>query len=315
MPQLSPMKKLAYRMMYFQIPFDIYKGNTRQAFDDSVVLYHFAHHLSGQGVVIEQLVGVSIESGAISSVYDLLSQVQIELSAEDLLLLQRLAEKNYTPDIAPMDWNLEKAFWYDEIQRSFTDDGQGNGRPLLRGALFSVNDRAAYVKGFFAGFPDRKETVSNIEGAYNRFGEYQRLKPKTLNEMEAQDLLQVDNLMFMQQISEPAVKKTIEIGWRVRTSQAGLIGTLAILRFEKENGRLPKSWDELLEKGYLKIIPMDPYSDKPLVYKKTDKGFTLYSVGLNFVDDGGIRGTDNNGKPRMWGDHGDRVFWPVEMLD
>jgi hypothetical protein len=171
------------------------------------------------------------------------------------------------------------------------------------------------VRGFLTGFPDRKEAIANIEEAYNRFGEYRSLKPKTLNEIEEQDLLQVDNLMLMQQISEPAVRKTIEIGWRVRTSQAGLIGTLAILRFEKENGRLPKSWDELLEKGYLKIIPMDPYSDKPLVYKKTDKGFTLYSVGLNFVDDGGIRGTDNNGKPRMWGDHGDRVFWPVEMLD
>jgi hypothetical protein len=57
---------------------------------------------------------------------------------------------------------------------------------------------------------------------------------------------------------------------------------------------------------------MDPYSDRPLIYKKTDEGFMLYSVGLNFTDDGGVPGTDKNGKPRMWGDNGDQIFWPVE---
>ena len=106
----------------------------------------------------------------------------------------------------------------------------------------------------------------------------------------------------------------IQIGWRVRASQAGLIGTLAILRFEKENGRLPNDWDELFNKGYLNTIPMDPFSDKPLVYKKTDDGFRLYSVGLNFTDDGGVPGTDKNGKPRQWGENGDEIFWPVNSV-
>ncbi|MHC4951938.1 MAG: hypothetical protein ACYTEU_13295 [Planctomycetota bacterium] len=108
---------------------------------------------------------------------------------------------------------------------------------------------------------------------------------------------------------------SISIGWRIRTGQAGLLGTLAILRFEKENNRLPDNLNELLEKGYLKTLPMDPYSDKPLVYKKTDDGFILYSVGLNFTDEGGVSGTDKNGKPRMWSENGDRIFWPVDSVN
>ena len=112
-----------------------------------------------------------------------------------------------------------------------------------------------------------------------------------------------------------AVKKTIEIGWRVRTSQAGLIGTLAILRFEKENNRLPDDWEELFESGYLKTIPMDPYSDNPLVYRKTDGDFVLYSVGLNFTDDGGVTGKSKSGNEIQWAENGDAVFWPVESVD
>lgn len=311
MPQMQGYKKLAYRMMYFQIPFDIHKGHVKQATEDCIGIYYFSQHLLSQGVAIEQLVGVAIESIAMSSVYDLLSQVDVP--PDDLLRLQQIVAKDYKPDTAPMDWSLEKAFWYDQIQRSFTDDGQGSGRPLPRGILFCVSDRKDYVTGLVTGFPDRKETIANIDRSFDRFDAYRSIKPKTLDEMEGQNLLQADKLTLMQQISEPAIQKTITIGWRVRSGQAGLIGTLSILRFEKETGRWPHNWDELLEKGYLKTIPMDPYSDAPLVYKKTEDSFTLYSIGLNFTDDGGTPGTDKNGKKRQWGEHGDRIFWPVDF--
>jgi hypothetical protein len=309
MPQMTGYKKIVRRMSMFQIPYDIYKGRTHQAVDDCIALYRFARHLLAQGVVIEQLVGVAIEAVARGSVSELLSQS--DLPAENLLRLQLLIEEGYNPGAVPMDWSLEKAFWYDEIQRSFTDDGQGNGRPLLRGTLFAVNDKTDYLTGLITGFPSRKEVIDNINKAYERFDEYRQLKPETLSEMETLNSLEVDKLMFMQQISEPAIRKTMEIGWRSRASQAGLIGTLAILRFEKENRRLPENWIELYERGYLKTIPMDPYSDKPLVYKKTEDGFILYSVGLNFIDDGGIPGTGRDGKARMWADNGDQIFWPV----
>lgn len=91
------------------------------------------------------------------------------------------------------------------------------------------------------------------------------------------------------------------------------MGTLSILRFEKENGRLSNDLNELLEKEYLKTVPMDPYSDKPLVYKKIDDGFMLYSVGSNFIDDGGISSTDNRGEKREFGENGDWILWPVNQ--
>ncbi|RKY05001.1 MAG: hypothetical protein DRP56_09405 [Planctomycetota bacterium] len=309
MPKLSPIKKIARRIVYFQIPLDIHRGNTKQAVDDSIALYIYGQHLHSQGVLIEQLVGVAIEAMAISGITDVLSQV--DLSASELHRFQKIVEKDYDPDIAPMDWSLEKAFWYDAIQRAFTDDGQGNGRPLPRGTLFAVSNRMDYLTGLISGFPDRKEVVDDLDEFFERFNAYRKFKPKTLHGMEEQGLFRVDKLQFMQQVSDPAMRKTIEISWRMRAGQAGLIGTLAVLRFEKETGRLPDNWGKLLGKGYFKTIPMDPYSDGPLIYKKTDAGFTLYSVGSNFIDDGGVPGTDKDGEPKKWGENGDIIFWPV----
>ncbi len=61
----------------------------------------------------------------------------------------------------------------------------------------------------------------------------------------------------------------------------------------------------------MKAIPIDPFSDKPLVYKRTEDGFTLYSVSENLTDDGGKVFIDDEGRVRMWADEGDAVFWPV----
>ena len=40
---------------------------------------------------------------------------------------------------------------------------------------------------------------------------------------------------------------------------------------------------------YLSQVPIDPYSGRPLIYRRTAEGYLLYSVGSNRVDDGGQR--------------------------
>jgi hypothetical protein len=56
---------------------------------------------------------------------------------------------------------------------------------------------------------------------------------------------------------------------------------------------------------------MDPFSDKPLIYRRTGDNFILYSLGPNFEDDGGKPATDSKGRPKKWLDNGDTVFWPL----
>jgi len=44
---------------------------------------------------------------------------------------------------------------------------------------------------------------------------------------------------------------------------------------------------------YVKAVPLDRFVDKPLEYRRVGKGYLLYSVGLNQIDDGGINADDD----------------------
>jgi len=74
---------------------------------------------------------------------------------------------------------------------------------------------------------------------------------------------------------------------------------LAIYRAEK--GEYPATLEELTP-AFLKVIPLDPFVDKPLHYKRypddqiQNEGFLLYSVGEDEKDDGGIVPTEGNPK-------------------
>jgi type II secretory pathway pseudopilin PulG len=72
---------------------------------------------------------------------------------------------------------------------------------------------------------------------------------------------------------------------QLRAAQAAL----AVERYRLGTGSaLPDSLGQLVPK-YLAAVPDDPYDGKPLRYKKpTSKGYLVYSIGRNRVDDGGV---------------------------
>jgi hypothetical protein len=61
---------------------------------------------------------------------------------------------------------------------------------------------------------------------------------------------------------------------------------LALLRYQHDHGTFPDTLANL-SPDYLKVVPADLFSNKPLNYKKIGKHYLLYSIGSNLVDDGG----------------------------
>ncbi len=61
--------------------------------------------------------------------------------------------------------------------------------------------------------------------------------------------------------------------------------SLAIAR--GETGEFPESLEALVP-DQIDAVPLDPFTDDPLKYLRTDGGFLLYSVGPNGIDDGGL---------------------------
>jgi len=92
---------------------------------------------------------------------------------------------------------------------------------------------------------------------------------------------------------------------RTEQTQANLQVALALAAHRADTGRYPAKLEELVPK-YITTIPGDLFSGKPLVYRPTEAGYLLYSVGVNGIDEDG-RWTDDEPK-------GDdlRVRMPVE---
>jgi len=65
-----------------------------------------------------------------------------------------------------------------------------------------------------------------------------------------------------------------------RLTRAGL----AALQYRREKGSYPADLQAINLNNLL-----DPFTGKPLIYHATAKGFTVYSVGENSIDDGGVK--------------------------
>ena len=80
---------------------------------------------------------------------------------------------------------------------------------------------------------------------------------------------------------------------------------LAALRYRARHARLPARLQDLVP-GFIEAVPPDPFTGKPLRYRKTREGFVVYAVGEDGRDDGG-QTERREGKPP---DVGFRVRWP-----
>jgi len=292
----------------------LHDGDIDGAIDDSLVLARLGQHMEGTGLLIEQLVGIAIEAKGNAHVFQIIEAENV--SAELLLRCQKQLESIPEDRDLLVDFSGEKVFQLDYIQRTFTDDGSGGGRVLLKGLLLAVKDYDDIFRGFVTGnYPDRRETVASVESYYAESRRFVSIAPWQIKTEESDALtakMTVDvNLQMKPYVS--AFLKVRELSWRVMASRRSLIAVCGVLRYEKDKGEFPPDLHAVVKAGYIKELPVDPFSGKPFVYKRTDGNFLFYSFGTDLDDDGAKPYINRNGgKQRTWGDdNGDAVFWPV----
>ena len=62
--------------------------------------------------------------------------------------------------------------------------------------------------------------------------------------------------------------------------------SMALCEYRADLKQYPDTLDKLLPE-YIEHIPLDDFGRRELVYRKTDGGFLLYSLGKNGRDDSG----------------------------
>ena len=80
----------------------------------------------------------------------------------------------------------------------------------------------------------------------------------------------------------PAYKKPAGVQARVDLLRLAV----ALRLYRREHGSYPADLNAL-QPQYLPAVPLDPFMNKPFIYRREGKGFLLYSFGENRLDDGG----------------------------
>jgi len=300
------------------------KGDFEGVFDDLLTCYRVGRHLKGDMTLGEQLVGIAIEALATEGIKKVLSLYEIDPAL--LAKLQNDFENLVANEDFVISFDQEKFFFYDEVQRSFTVDRIGGGHLYLKrvghiGALMGPSFRQNKLKFLLYLLflhPDKQATLDAVNKFYNNLEQLALMSPakqKAENiDIEKQLEQYCKGSLFLELLVPEFshVIQLIQLGYRNKAQIQATPLIIAIHRYEQDFGNLPDNLDAIEKSGYIKKLPIDPFSDKPLVYKKTNDGFTVYSVGLNFIDDGGKVYRDEDGSVRLWDrDEGDAVFWPV----
>jgi len=324
MPNLSKFRNLT-RTFCWRAWLRAEQGLYKDGFEDLKTCYCLGRHLKGDKTLIEQLVGIAIEALTSRTLRQMLSKHKFD--QQTLAALQEDREKLILQEDFAVSIKVEKFFIFDEIQRCFTDDRIGGGHLYLQRFVNiwpefltgSVEEDGLWPYAIFMGrylftHPNKQETRDTVNRLYDYFEEVAKKSPgrRLAEQIDVDEHIQqiAKNNLFLSGLV-PALNRVSIIGYRNKADAEATLTLIVILRHKEKVGKFPESLDELVEAGLLKALPTDPFSDKPLVYRRTDDGFTLYSFGENLVDDGGKMFVNDKGRARVWTDEGDAVFWPV----
>lgn len=301
-------------------------GNISNATKDIETIYRVGNHFNGPQQPVEQMLGISVKAQAIETVLMIIQNTRIDRKEREYLhhsLKKYIDDEEFIPDLLAM-----KLICLDCLQRMyiFNQDGQRvmneqSSRRQL--ALLRLHCQGLRMLGYVSIEQHHKsELVQQMD-----YEKAKDLLTKGLEQLErvmALEAWQLNETMnqeqgVLQSIQEShpllnilaieAMNLKFSAHERLRAQARALDMIMSVLTFKENKGRLPLNLSELQEAGLLEKVPIDPFSGKPIEYKKLDDNFTVYSYGLDFDDDGGER------KVQFSEQNGDLVAWPVKKYE
>ncbi|UCE48911.1 MAG: hypothetical protein JSW47_01975 [Phycisphaerales bacterium] len=320
-PQM--LRKLAW-LGIWRSRINMKQGQIQQGFEDCLTVARAGSHWQGKGRIGQQFSGQSMSKLAWQEVLHIAAAQ--DLPATDLKQLQQQLSRIYPEGYPHMNMEAERLAFLDTVQRVFTDEGFGGGH-LIPGRYMNIFQPRAYddIEARMLQLPGaavtgmvharRNETIRKGNEIYYQRNEMLKMTPyeKYAREIDDDEIylsLPWEKYFLIHRLMR-ATYGLSEFTHRSKAFYQATIVTLALKRWRLEKNVYPETLSELIAAGFIEALPMDPYSEKPLIYRRADDDFILYSVGPDFTDDAGQYGVDRYGQARKWADNGDTVFWPL----
>lgn len=341
LPQLGAMRNLA-RLLATDSLAAADAGDNARATEDLLAMSGLARHASEYPFLICDMVTLAIDALQSDRIGRIVERYPGLFTDEQLVsLAKKVGERRVGAGAIRFDG--ERVFIQDFAQRSFTDDGRGDGRLCAAGLRnwYALMDNAGTAGGTHLSAEDwllgpvisfgsasRKQLLSEWEQFISKAEKAQR-QPRWVRGRGGSGLdasveaikvsAGADRARQMLASLIPALGVAIERCDDATENRDGTLVVIAIERYRLAHGAFPSRLADLVP-AFLESVPPDRFDGKPLRYVLRNGRPVLYSVGGDLKDDGGRppSGTSGNDQARRWRSagsggqpaDGDFVIWP-----
>jgi len=245
--------------------------------------------LEKQPVLIARLVALAIEALADN---EMRAALRERHDARWLDAYAAVWKKYERHEPRSLPYEGERVFSKDTVCWVFADPSRvrlGKYSPALRTMFASTMGGGGPVPDGRLG--DMDENLAAFDAFCDAF-----IAQASLPRWQRKPVAVVGSDLLLVKILQPSLERSLRSSDQVEIDRTAMPLLFALERHRLEKGVYPATLAELVPK-WLPQVPLDPWSGKPFGYRLLDaskdeqkRGFMLYSVGFDGVDNGGVSG-------------------------
>jgi hypothetical protein len=264
-------------------------------------------HMGGGQMIVTQTVGHGIYDVGLDAIQrTLLTNPSLLTNDQWTRIVHTLSGPEVAADMVSL--NAERDQFYDFVQRTYTDDGHGNGHLTREGMRFLTELMPPHGTPYFdrqwfsnlvgpATAPlvaSRREILSQYDLWMEQMEANFRQPVRNVIPGDIEPTLRMwksSTLNFIRYVplltlmpSLDGVQTRIE---RLLGRRDGLLVGIALELYHRERGNYPDSLAQLTPK-WLPTVPLDRITGEPVQYRLIDGRPHVYSVGVDRIDNGGV---------------------------
>ena len=293
------------------------QNDSERALENVETVLGFAAHAADSNVLVGSLVGIAISGIAFDIVEEVLVEHPDFFNDEQLAKLQATVER-----ISVNEWikfDGERAFFYDIVQRIYSDDGKGGGRitpagvktfSQFSGLLMSPENKltitgserldrltsaaqSAVAPAAMFVMASRSELTHKANEYYDYFESavhqprWER-EPSDLEEFLDQNQIRFAILGYF----VPSFDSILTAMDRTIARQEAVIAALTTYRYFATNGEWPNRLEDVAP-DFIDKLPVDQINGEPIRMTIENDAPLFYSVGNDGDDDGGLQANED----------------------
>ena len=276
MPGFADMRD-AGRLLLAEARYASHSGDGDQAADACIALCGLAHSVPGE-IMIGKLVNLAITSITCTTI----TQTQETTPASSGKMKELIAALALLQDDTPLVRMLcgERVFGSYIFQSNKSGGAGVSSLPKFVGRPNFSAYLALFRNGIAASRKPMPEARKEIEALVLPYA--QKIGPRYTFTIFARMLA-------------PTFTSATEQAARSQAQVRVTLTSLMLRQYVLDRNSLPASLDVLVP-AYLEKIPLDPFTGKPLLYKRADTGCLIYSTGADRADNGGTEFGPNKQK-------------------